>query len=483
MIVTIAVRKVGTPACSRCLVLLRENEALRLEVAALRTENARLREKLGEDSHNSSKAPSGDPASKRRHPMRRSSGRKPGGQHGHIGARRALTDVPSRVHEIHPKRCAKCGSHDLKPTDSPVRRRQVAEIPAAPGTVDEYRQHEDVCVRCHDRSWGKLPADVPAGCFGPRLLATIAYMTGTLRMSRRATVQAIADMFGLHVSLGSITAIEKVVTDVLAEPVKEAHRAACAQPVADVDETGWRQRNRKAWLWVLCTSVATVFQVAKGRGYAAFRKLTRGFHGILVSDRWVVYGSWDLLKRQLCWSHLERTWVKFVERGGPSAAIGEALLEETHRMFHWWHKVRDGTMTRESFRHHMSPLSTRVYALLERGARLRSNLKTQGQCDRIRQLGPALWTFVEVEGVEPTNNIAEHRIRTGVQWRRVSLGTQSAAGSRYVERVLTATATLRQHGRNVYQYFVEAMRRRAHGIPAPSLLTEIRGERRVHQAA
>ena len=81
-----------------------------------------------------------------------------------------------------------------------------------------------------------------------------------------------------------------------------------------------------------------------------------------------------------------------------------------------------------------------------------------------------MWTFVRVEGVEPTNNPAERALRHAVIWRKTSFGTQSKAGSRYVERILTAVTTLRMQKRNVLDYLVEARQAAIRGRPAPSLL-------------
>ena len=489
-------------SCPRCPALKRlvaaleaeiaglrvEAEQRRAEVAMLRAENATLREKLTENSRNSSKPPSSDPTSHPRHPQRPSNGRPrrqrpPGAQRGHRGSHRKLVDNPDRVCAVDAHRCEKCGGRHLTRTEGAPQRHQVVEIPAAPREVVEWQRYEALCLDCDYRFWPELPADVPLGGFGPRLQATIAYFTGTLWLSRRAAEQSVGDLYGVPISLGSVSATEAVVSAVIATPVDDAHDAACAQPVAGIDETGWRHHHGKAWLWAFCTAVATVFMVATNRGDVAFRALVRGFHGILVSDRWVVYDAWDMAKRQLCWAHLERMWQKFVDRGGPSAQIGRALLEDTHRMFHWWHKVRDGTMTRKRFRLHMLPVIERVQTLLDRGMTLRAHAKTRRTCTRIRKLAPALWTFIEVEGVEPTNNATERVVRMGVQWRARSLGTQSDAGREYVARMLTATATLRRHGRNVYEYLVEAMNNHLHGIPAPSLLRDVETTKTTVQAA
>jgi transposase len=97
--------------------------------------------------------------------------------------------------------------------------------------------------------------------------------------------------------------------------------------------------------------------------------------------------------------------------------------------------------------------------------------KTEGTCREILKRREALWTFVQVEGVEPTNNTAERSIRPGVQWRKGSFGTQSEAGSRFVESMMTVVATLKQQNRNVLDYLTAAHEAALRDEPAPSLLS------------
>lgn len=463
------------------LVLVRaENAHLLADRSRLRAENARLLEELRANSGNSSKPPSSDPTSRPRHTRtgkaktsRRRRGQ--GAQPGHPATNRAMVANPDRVHDVDPAHCELCGGSHLERTEREPLRHQVVDVPAQRAEVDEFRRFEAVCLDCRHHTLADLPDSVPTGGFGPVLQATTTYLTGPLRLSRRATSRAIEDIFGVHMSAGSVCAIEAAATVLLDQPVQEAHRAATAAPVACIDETGWRHHNHKAWLWVFHTSVATIFQLATSRGHDAFEAIVGTFEGILVSDRWVVYDRWDVSKRQLCWAHLQRTWELFIERGGATAEIGRTLLDATQKMFHWWHKVRDGSMTREHFRRHMGPLRSVVQDALARGMALRSPARTRRTCERVRKLDTALWTFIDHEGVEPTNNAGEQAIRHGVLWRKTSLGTQSAQGKLYAERIMTATATVRQHGRNIYAYLVELMNSRLHGRPPPSLLCDSDG--------
>ena len=156
-------------------------------------------------------------------------------------------------------------------------------------------------------------------------------------------------------------------------------------------------------------------------------------------------------------------------RGGRSEEIGDALLAQAHQMFTWWHRVRDGTLSRSSFRSYMSPVRREVERLLEAGS-MCGVPKTDGTCRDILKRREALWTFVQVDGVEPTNNAAERSLRPGVLWRKGSFGTQSEKGSRFVESMMTVVTTLRQQKRSVLAYLIAACEAALRGEAAPSLL-------------
>ena len=242
--------------------------------------------------------------------------------------------------------------------------------------------------------------------------------------------------------------------------------------MAHLDETSWREGGKRAWLWVAVTSLVTVFLIRMARGGQVARELLgEGFSGILVTDRYSAYNWYPVRWRQLCGSHLLRDFEAIRGRGGASEEIGDTLLEQAHQMFTWWHRVREGTLARSTFRSYMTPLRREVERLLEAGSRC-GVAKTEGTCREILKRREALWTFVQVEGVEPTNNTAERAIRPGVQWRKGSFGTQSKDGSRFVESMMTVVATLKQQKRNVLDYLTAAHEAALRGKPAPSLVPE-----------
>src|SRR5262249_51993983 len=136
-------------------------------------------------------------------------------------------------------------------------------------------------------------------------------------------------------------------------------------------------------------------------------------------------------------------------------------------MFALWQRVRDGTLSRRDFRRHMQPIRPRIEGYLLRGY---FDARTHGFCKELWERRERLWTFVEVEGVEPTNNAAEQALRHAVIWRKLSFGSQSAAGSRFVERLLTVIETCRRQDRDAFAWLIGAVRAHFNGQPAPSLL-------------
>ena len=442
-------------------------QAARVQVLEAQVEE--LKRRLGMDSHNSSKPPSSDGPETEARKRKGGGKRKPGGQTGHEGHHRELLPVEQvdQVTAVKPCACEHCGGK-LDGQDLQPERHQVWEIPHIKPYVEEFHLHGLWCPDCGEFTRASLPEGVPAGAFGPRLQAAIALLSGVYRLSKRSVQSVLADFFHIPISLGSISTCEAAVSAALAHPVHEAWKAAQSAEVLHADETGWREANGKAWLWVAVTSSATVFMIHAKRGQVAARELIGAFSGVLVSDRWGGYNFYNGL-RQWCWAHLRRDFTAFSEYSGRAGEIGAALLEHCDQIFHWWHRVRDGTLKRSTFRQYMWRLRADVEGLLREGTQC-GHQKMERACKRILKDAKHLWTFVGVVGVEPTNNTAERAVRPAVLWRKGSFGTHSAQGSRFVERIMTAAATCKQHDRNVTEYITRACEARLHGRPAPSLL-------------
>jgi transposase len=440
-------------------------------IASLEKRIADLEARLDQDSTNSSRPPSTDPPAvkaKRRPPVP-PSGRKRGGQPGHKRHTRALVP-PEQIREtfeVRPSLCQGCGSALQGDDPDPVRH-QVAEIPPVRPDVDEYRLHRLACSCCGTITRAALPAGVPTGPFGPRLRAILAMFAGSYRLAKRPIQQLASDLFGLSISLGMISKLERRAAEILGPVVAEVAAAIKAAPSAHIDETSWAEANEKAWLWVGLTDDLTAFTIADNRGADVARTILGADRAkVAISDRFSCY-DW-IEQHQYCWSHLRRDMQAMIDRRDEGSAVGSELLGFSNRLFHWWHKYRDGEMAWSTFLGYARPIRWGVRQVLGRGASCGGE-KTAATCRRLLEGEEHLWTFLKVQGVEPTNNAAERALRHAVLWRKSSGGTASEWGSRFVERVLSVTATCRQQGRNVMEFLTNCFRARSDGRPAPTLL-------------
>lgn len=442
-------------------------------IAQLEAEVAALKAKLAETSSNSHKPPSSDPPDSERPQKKEPSGRKPGGQPGHPKHERRFLP-PDKVVVLKPTCCSNC-RHALGGDDAEPERHQVVEIPRVKPDVTDYWIHRLVCPCCGEVTRAALPPGVPHRGFGPRLTAMIAICTGKFRMSKRMVRELLADFLGVELSLGSVSNLEQEISASLAAPDKEARAEARKADIANLDETGWFQgtadgRARRAWLWVGVTSMVTIFKIAFSRGDdVAKEMLGKDWRGLLGSDRWSGYLWVPAELRQLCWSHLQRDFQGFIDRNDAGAESGRRLLALSGQMFAWWRRVRAGKLSRASFKRYMAPVRSEIISLL-RKVEACPAAKTAGMAKQMLKLKAALFTFVDRPGIEPTNNSAERAVRHAVMYRKTSFGTQSDAGSRFVERMLTTIATLRQQKRNVLEFVTAAYQARLLRIQPPALV-------------
>jgi transposase len=475
------------PLLERLTSLQRENAALCAENAALRVENGALHERvrelearLGQTSANSSRPPSSDLPQAPARPKAPPSGRKRGGQPGHRAAFRALLPVEQvdEVIAVVPEHCRHC-PHAFPETGGRrwgrVWRHQVVELLPLAVRVTEYQMAARRCAQCGKRTRAELPAGVPRRPFGVRLTAVIALLSGRYRLSRREVRQLLRDLWQVRVSLGAVVRQEQAQSAALAPIVKEARAVVQQAAVVNMDETGWRQEKLRAWLWTVVTAELAVFQIDRTRGGAVVAALLgAGFAGVVGSDRWSAYSRFPAQRRALCHAHLKRDFQALVDRGGEAEPIGRWGLAEIERLFGLWDCFRAGECDRQELRRRLVPLQARMGRLLRRGQES-PDRKAAGLCRQLRKWWPALWTFARVEGVEPTNNGAERALRPAVLWRKGSFGSDSEAGSRFAERLLTVVATCRQQGRPLLDFLVAAGAAALQGTAAPSLLPARQG--------
>jgi transposase len=450
---------------------------LQERLATLEQRVRTLEEQLGRNASNSSLPPSANPPQAPKPVVKQPSGKKPGAQPGHPPTlQRRLP--PQRLHQVIPfvpATCRRCG-HSLPPEAGPhdpePSWHQVAELPPLAAQITEYQGHARTCPVCQTVTHAAIPADFCRHSFGPRLAATLAYLVGCHRVSRRGVEELAQAVFDVPVSLGSIVHLEEQMSQALAPAHDEAIAAVRAAEVKHADETSWSQAGKRRWLWLAATTTVAAFVVHARRSLAGLQALLgEVIAGIVVSDRWKVYEVLADGQRQLCWAHLIRDFRAVAERTGLSRRIGENLLALSGVLFEYWPKVRDGTHSRQWFqREVLSVIRPDVEWELRRGLRSRC-AQTRGTCRELLAWESSLWTFAFVEGVEPTNNHAERVLRGAVLWRKGCFGCSSEGGCRFVERILTVVQTVRLQSRPVLTYLYEALCAHREGLPAPKLLS------------
>ena len=441
-------------------------------VAQLSKQLAKALELLGQNSSNSNKPPSSDPPSAKL-AKKKKKGRGRGGQKGHRGSRRELLP-PEQIDEVvnlFPAECESCWKALPQVPDRFPKRYQLTDLKPLAVHTTERRRHAVVCPCCGYKTRAKYDPDViPRLSFGPRLMAVVALLTGVYHLSRRQAVRLLRELLGVRMSLGSVSAIERRVSDAVEPAVDEAMESARDAPVKHADGTTWLRAGALLSLWVVATTAVTVFRVLPNGQKETLRDDFFGrVCGILVSDRATALKFWAMHRRQVCWAHLVRKFVKYSERDGPAGKLGEELLDYTSLMFEYWSQFRQGQLSRKTFVERMAPVRLQVEALLERAVAL-EELGVSGSCADILEHREALWTFVEHAGVEPTNNHAERELRGLVMWRRRSFGSQSERGTRFAARMMTIAHTARKQGREILDFLVACCAPRPDGAAAPSLL-------------
>jgi transposase len=446
-------------------------KSLHDRIAALEATVRDLRARLQLNSTNSSKPPSSDPIGLKRQPPAPPSRRKRGGQPGHRKAFRALVP-PEKLRsstDYKPGSCRRCG-HALQGADPAPLIHQVADLPRIEPLVDEYRLHRLTCPGCGTTTCARLPDGVPTGHFSPYTQAVLATLAGAYRLSKRQIQQLAGDLLGLSISTGMISKLERQSAEALQAPYNELATAVHTAAVIHVDETSWREDKGKAWLWATVAGLITVFTIARRRDARTARAVLGTRPGrVVVSDRWSAYDWIAPSGRQICWAHLRRDFQAMIDRGGAASPIGTKLLRLSDRLFRWWHRLGAERVDWGRFRAAMTRLRREVRAALDEGVRCDCP-RTRGTCAEIRRVEGGLWAFARTPGVPPENNAAERAERHAVIWRRISGGTDSARGSRFVERMLSVVATCRQQGRDILDYLRSWFEAARVGQAIPSLL-------------
>jgi len=448
--------------------------ALLARVAEMEAELQELQRQVkGKTPQNSSLPPSTQHPHAKPGARKRKSKKKRGGQPGHKKHERPLipTDECDDVQPLKPSECRRCGEKLLGSDAEPLRH-QVWELPEIKPQVTEYQRHRLACPCCGETTCAQLPAGVPQGQSGPRLMAFTGLLMAYYRQSKRRTAEFLSTLLGQPCCAALTVKMQTQVAAALRPSYEELAAQLPVQEHVSADETPTKERNGKAWLWTFVARTFTVFAVRATRAATALDDLlTDKFGGIVTCDRAKMY--WRAKRLQWCWAHLKRDFQALIDGGdGQAKRLGYDLRRATRKLFEHWDNYRDGTITRAAFVRRMAPVRREVERLLLRGAES-GNRRIQGMCRELYDHRDWLWTFVRHEEIEPTNNAAERSLRHAVIWRKLSFGTQSAGGSRFVETMLTVIETCRQQHRSAFAFVTDAVEAHLAHQPTPSLLSGV----------
>lgn len=447
-------------------LLLTQIAALQAEVAELKAELAALRKTPQNSSlppssqHPHAKPPRAKPASK-----------KPrGGQPGHPRHERALipTDQCQAVVAVKPPACRSCGE-GLTGDDPAPLRHQVWDVPEIQPLVTEYQRHRLTCRCCGESTCAELSPGVPSGQAGPRLIGLAALLMGCFKQSKRRVALFLEQVLQQPCSPGWVVKLQARATAALTPAYEELKAQLPTEPVLGIDESPTKEADRKSWLWTFVAQRYTLFALRNTRAATVLHELlTDAFSGVVNCDRAKMY--WNIGRPQWCWAHLKRDFQALIDAPDhQTQRLGRDLMRPTKQLFRHWSRCRDGTISRRGFKGLMTPIRKEIDGLLLRGV-CRGNPKLRGMCGPLHAHRQRLWTFLDVEGVEPTNNASERALRPAVIWRKLSFGTQSAAGSRFVETILTVVETCQRQSRPCLPFLTAAITAHFAGTPAPKLL-------------
>ncbi len=453
-----------------------ENAALRAALAQALERIAELERRLGLDSQNSSKPPSSDgPKQRAERPKKKKSKRKRGAQKGHEGHHRKLWP-PEKVdhfNRCYPSQCSACGlelSHD-DACGEPVRH-QVFELVPKLIECTEHQLWSCQCSGCGHTTRAGLDESISRSGWGARLVALLATLSSICRDSRRQLDWFVGEVLGAPSSVGCVQTHLEEAGRALEPGYHQARRAVEQADFVGLDETGWRLGQLPYWIWVAVAKKAAIYLVREGRTKQVAQELVgEPKERIFATDRYGAYGFLPAEAHQICHAHLLREFHQMAQRDGPIGNVGKQLEWLCRELQREWAKVREGESERQDF---VAWVRKKVRPRWER---LLKRAKLQG-----KKAPPVVrwlleeehielaWTFLDHDGLEPTNNGAERALRGPVIQRKLSWGSQSEEGLRLMERLWTTAETCRLQTKSVLDYITEAVASFREGRPAPILV-------------
>ena len=312
--------------------------------------------------------------------------------------------------------------------------------------ITHFILHKGACPCCGKINKAQVPSEHRIG-YGPRLSAFIGEVGGIQGNSRSTIKEFCSSVLNIPISKG---AIQKVI-DRISKAIEPHHeaigRVARNTTVNYIDETSWFMNGALMWLWTMVNTTVAFFIIHPNRSKEAFLSLIDDWTGILVSDGYGVYQKWVNL-RQTCLAHLIRTAKGLSEsKNSEIASFGKEAMNELKLLC----KMANAPPEMDEWNAFYNRFIDLIFEHNERE-------DDAGKFARrlIRQFD-SLWVFLEVHGIEPTNNRAERALRFGVLWRKRSQGTASEKGNRWVERIISLKQTCSMRNMPTFPVLVEAL--------------------------
>jgi transposase len=436
-----------------------QNAELRAMMAVQNARIAELERQLGLNSGNSGKPPSSDGLQKkpaRVSSLRERSGKKTGGQKGHLGKTLSRTATPDATIDHYPETCVGCGDalNDAIATDHIAR--QVFDLPEPqPLIVTEHRAHACRCARCGTETRAAFPEDVTAPVqYGPRIAGIVIYLLHFQFLPEKRLMMLMADLFGVHLATATIAAMSRTCADRFQGFAAALRDRVAAASVKHLDETGFRIGGKTQWLHVASTIWLTFYRVSPKRG-----SLLNNVAGIVVHDHWKPYYTLKGVLHALCNAHHLRElkalveiekedWARKMQRLLRQACHATNLAREqgvtlSPRFIALIERCYDAILT-EGFAFHCAQpalISTARKRLGRKPRRVGHNLLLRLDTRRTDVL-----RFLSDPTVPFTNNLAERDGRMMKLRQKISGGFRSMVGAEDFSVIRSLISTARKQG-------------------------------------
>jgi transposase len=301
---------------------------------------------------------------------------------------------------------------------------------------------------------------IPLKTFGSGLAALVATLVKVLDGATRKVRAWLDEAVGLDLSEASIVSLCAEAGAALQPYRDEALRAIRQARVVGLDETRWMDNGVDCTAWVADDRLGhVVVSIQPDRsGVHADELLGPSFDGVIVTDRYSGYDHLPIERRGVCHGHLTRNFQRLVDSGSAKRVVlGQTLLAAEWQLFHAWHLFKQrgaDPPARERLRRDLEPVKADFWVALTAARR---DPALYEMARDLFKVWPALWTFVEVDGVEPTNNETERVLRPIVLARKIKFGTWSESGKRFLENAFSAVAACQAQGRSLFQAIAQGV--------------------------